>query len=140
MAVGGNVAAMFYKLLATGADGESAQVELTLLSEVPAVLQARWGTDEPRKYLGVDLFECLISVRADLESQSLLLCCQGARKNVSPSGMTRQMSNGRLAYLLPVGRPVSDEDLVDVFAPADCSEVVSVADQKAEIARIFRGH
>lgn len=49
------------------------------------------------------------------------------------------MSNGRLAYLLSVGRPVSDEDLVDVFAPADCLDVVSIADQKAEIGRIFRG-
>ena len=134
------MATMFYELLATGDSAGKVQVELTLLSEDPAVLQARWGVGKPRRYSGVDLFECLISVRADLEAQSLLLCCQGAKKNVSPSGMTRQMSNGRLAYLLPVGRPVSDEDLVDVFAPAECSEVVSIADQKAEIARIFRGH
>lgn len=133
------MAAMFYNLSATGAEGGNVEVELTLLSEDPAVLQARWGAGEPRRYSGVDLFECLIAVRADLESQSLLLCCQGARKNVSPSGMTRQMSNGRLAYLLSVGRPVSDEDLVDVFAPADCLDVVSIADQKAEIGRIFRG-
>ena len=133
------MATTFYQLVAVGAEGANVQVELTVISEHPAELQARWASREPRGYSGGDLFECFLAVRADLELQSLLLCCQGARRNVSPSGLTRQMSNGRLAYLLPVGRPVSDEDLVDVFAPADCSDVVSIVDQKVEIDRIFRG-
>jgi hypothetical protein len=130
---------VLYNLLAVGVEGGSVAVEITLLSERPAVLRARWGAGDSRRYSGVDLFECLTALRADLELQSLLLCCQGARRDVSPSGLTRQMSNGRLAYLLSVGRPVSDEDLVDIFAPADCADVASVADQKAEIGRMLRG-
>lgn len=123
-----------------GNNGPGIDVELVVLSENPAVLQAKIGSNAVRDFSGVDLFECLLSVRAELESLGLLLCCQGARKNVSPSGMTRQMSNGRLAYLLPTKGPVSAEDLVDVFAPAACADVASIADQKAEISRIFRGY
>src|SRR5687767_13231094 len=130
-----------HHVLATcGNSGPGIDVELMILSENPAVLQVKIGSSAVRDFSGVDLFECLLAVRVELESQGLLLCCQGARKNVSPSGMTRQMSNGRLAYVLPAKGAVSDDDLVDVFAPAACVDVASIDDQKAEISRIFFGH
>jgi hypothetical protein len=47
------------------------------------------------------------------------------------------MSNGRLAYVLPPGRQVSDDDLVEISDPADCGDVVSIAEQKEEIKKIF---
>ncbi|GAA2523150.1 hypothetical protein GCM10010201_21800 [Pilimelia columellifera subsp. columellifera] len=128
-----------YELAACGNGSSGVPVELIILSDNPAVLRVKIGSNKARDFTGVDLFDCLLSVRAELESKNLLLCCQGARSNVTPSGMTRQMSNGRLAYLLPPEGPISDEDLVDIFAPADCAEVVSVADQKVAISRVFRG-
>ncbi|WP_158791014.1 hypothetical protein [Streptomyces sp. NRRL WC-3549] len=97
-------------------------------------------TDEEfeRVYEEVDLLECLKSARRDLEVMGLLLCCQGARPNVFPSGMTRQMAEGRLAYSLEAGKELSDNDLVDIFAPADCSEVATLEDQVAAMRELFR--
>ncbi|MEW1568938.1 hypothetical protein AB0454_39020 [Streptomyces sp. NPDC093509] len=89
-------------------------------------------------YEDVDLLECFKSARRDLENRGLLLCCQGARSNVFPSGMTRQMTDGRLAYSLEAGKELSDDDLVDIFAPADCSEVVSLEDQLSAMRDLFR--
>ncbi|WP_194833445.1 hypothetical protein [Nocardia sp. XZ_19_369] len=44
-----------------------------------------------------DYLSCLITVREYLEKQGLLLCCQGARPDVWPSGQLRQFENGRRA-------------------------------------------
>ncbi|WP_155945649.1 hypothetical protein [Micromonospora sp. CNB394] len=128
-----------YDLLACGNDDPSGvEVALSILSENPAMIIARVGGDEGQRFRGVDLFDCLLSLRGALEERGLLLCCQGARRTVGPSGMTRQMSNGRLAYVLRLGVRASDDDLVDIFAPADCADVASIAEQKAEIRKIFR--
>jgi hypothetical protein len=95
---------------------------------------------EPEEaYSDIDLFACLLALRGRLEARGLLLCCQGARRTVFLSGMTRQMGNGRLAYAHRSGERLSDADLVEIFAPADHEDVVSVAEQKAEVVRIFRG-
>jgi hypothetical protein len=51
--------------------------------------------------------------------------------------MTRQMSNGRLMYIL---RP--DEsgaiEMVDIFAPADCGQVVTFDQQKNDYLDFMR--
>lgn len=86
---------------------------------------------------GVDLFECLKDLRKALEADGLFLCCQGARPLVFPSGMSRQMSNGRLAYPLRRNPPLSDADLVDIFLPAEPAEVVSVDEQAAAVREFF---
>jgi hypothetical protein len=132
------VAADHFELLACRNDGSDIGVSLDVQSEHPAVILAQLGDEKSQQYSGADLFECLLSLRGDLENRGLLLCCQGARRNVSPSGMTRQMSNGRLAYAIPVDRSVSDDDLVDIFAPAACGEVASIVEQREEIKKTFR--
>src|SRR5262245_40134728 len=104
-------------LLACGKDGEDVESALAILSEDPSRNVVRVGRKVERQCSGPDLFYCLLSLRQYLESRGLLLCCQGARRNVSPSGMTRQMSSGRLAYLLKPGVELSDDDLIDVFMP-----------------------
>jgi hypothetical protein len=87
---------------------------------------------------GSDLFECLKDVRLALEEEGLLICCQGARPTVFPSGMGRQMSNGRLAYPLRRTPPLTDADLVDIFAPAQFVEVGTVASQRQAVLDFFR--
>ena len=76
-----------------------------------------------------DLFECLSSIRRKLEEIGLLLCCQGARPNVHPSGMSRQMSGGRKAYAWPAGGRATQDDLVDILDHADCQEVSTLDEQ-----------
>lgn len=126
-----------FELLACRNGVPDVGVSVDVQSEHPAVIVVRLGDEKSRQYPGADLFDCLLSLREDLESRGLLLCCQGARRNVSPSGMTRQMSNGRLAYVLLPGRQASDDDLVEVFAPAACDDVVAVVEQKEEVKKIF---
>lgn len=56
---------------------------------------------------------------------------------VFPSGTGRQMSNGRLAYALRRDPPLTDGDLMDIFASAQFSEVGTVEDQRRAVMRFF---
>ena len=76
---------------------------------------------------GEDVFQCLQMIRLDLENQGIKILCNGARKNVSPSGMGRQMSNGQKIYVLNLGQ--SATELVDIFDPAEVTEIGTVAEQ-----------
>jgi hypothetical protein len=86
---------------------------------------------------GTDLFECLKDMRLMLESEGLLVCCQGSRPMVFPSGMGRQMSNGRLAYPLRRTPPLTDADLIDIFDPAQLTEVGTVESQRQAVLNFF---
>lgn len=124
-------------LTATGVHGERVNVHFRLSTPPPIVRMTLINEDFQRVYEEVDLLECLKAIRRDLEGMDLLLCCQGARPNVFPSGMTRQMTDGRLAYALQAGKMPSDDDLVDIFAPADCSDVVTLEAQLAAMRKLF---
>jgi hypothetical protein len=117
-----------------GIAGEQAQVSLEISDNQPVGIKMSDDELGTVEFNGVDLFDCLINVRKLLELNGRLLCCQGASSSVIPSGMTRQMTNGRLAYRLRSdGAALSDDDLVDIFAPAECSEVVDVAEQRRTV-------
>ena len=79
---------------------------------------------------GGDYFECLVAVRHRLEREGALLLCQGARRNVWPSGMARSMGAGLKAYVLVNGRPPTTDDLVEIFDPAERDDVGTVAEQE----------
>jgi hypothetical protein len=109
----------------------------SLQSEVPAVILVTalgWSG----LISGFDIYDCMLILRERLESDGYLLCIQGARPYVNPSGMLRQVANGWLAYALRPGELASDDDLVDIFAGADCGQVVSVAEQKQTVASCWR--
>ncbi|WP_225726954.1 MULTISPECIES: hypothetical protein [unclassified Nocardia] len=76
-----------------------------------------------------DHLSCLVAVREYLEERGRLLCCQGARPDVWPSGMLRQFENGRRAYVLDRDRRGAELEVVDIFAPAPAEMVVSVLEQ-----------
>ena len=82
-----------------------------------------------------DLFASLQTLRLKLEAIGILLCCHGALANVFPSGMARQMAEGRRAYRITRGQRPTRDDLMDIFAPADCSAVVTVQQQMDWIER-----
>ncbi|WP_433593945.1 hypothetical protein [Nocardia sp. CA-145437] len=76
-----------------------------------------------------DYLSCLLAVREYLEARGRLLCCQGARPDVWPSGTLRQFDNGRRAHVLDHDRRGAELEVVDIFAPAPAEVVVSVLDQ-----------
>ena len=82
-----------------------------------------------------DYFESLLLVRRELEHDGLLVCCQGARRDVWPSGMARDMGAGLKAYVLSIGRQPSQKDLVDIFDPAEQSLIGTVAEQEGHFQK-----
>lgn len=47
-----------------------------------------------------DFFDALRQIRLELETQNVMILCNGARIDAYPSGMSRQMSLGRIVYLI----------------------------------------
>jgi hypothetical protein len=109
--------------------GEPAAAEVELVDGDSAV-----------KVHGADYLDCLIAVRERLEAQGRLLSCQGARADVWPSGQLRQFNNGRLAYVLDRGRRGAALEEVDIFAPAEPPNAVSLADQRDAVLAFHRLH
>ncbi|MDG6106683.1 hypothetical protein Daura_28955 [Dactylosporangium aurantiacum] len=72
---------------------------------------------------GADWTAALLALREQLEPEGILLCCDGARRDVHSSGMVRDWSGGEDAYALRRGRRPDMRPLVDVFGPADCAAV-----------------
>ncbi|MFD5319545.1 hypothetical protein [Streptomyces sp. NPDC127098] len=86
-----------------------------------------------RSYAGSNLFVCLTKLRKDLDAEGLLLCCQGARADVTLSGMEAQMTGGRFVYTFTPGARRVNQETVDIFAPAPAGIVVGPAEQRAAI-------
>lgn len=85
------------------------------------------------EFSGADYLDCLTQARRQLERDGRLLCCQGARPNVHPSGQLRQFTNGRQAYVRH-SKPSSEApETVDIFAPASPEEIVNLDDQRTAI-------
>ncbi|MFC1420893.1 hypothetical protein [Streptacidiphilus cavernicola] len=125
-------------LSTVNASGEQAQVKFEISDQPPANIKMSDNDLGIVEFGGVDLFDCLINVRKFLELNGRLLCCQGACPSVLPSGMTRQMTDGRMAYRLrDDGVALSDEDLVDIFAPAECFEVVGVVEHRRAVIDFY---
>ena len=78
-----------------------------------------------------DYFEAFCRVRLRLEGEKLIPFCYGASLNVHPSGMSRDMSGGMVAYRLKVGRKPDRSDLVNIFDEGRDVIPASVANQKA---------
>lgn len=85
------------------------------------------------EFSGTDYLDCLSQARQQLERDGRLLCCQGARPNVHPSGQLRQFTNGRQAYVRYSERQSEGSEIVDIFAPAPPEDVVNLDDQRAAI-------
>jgi hypothetical protein len=79
---------------------------------------------------GVDFFEALCRVREQLELSGRRLLCYGASLDVFPSGMTRDMDAGLLAYRLKVGVKSGPEDLVDLLGSGPDIQPATVKEQE----------
>ena len=80
---------------------------------------------------GADLFAALCDARQQLESDEVYVACNGARRDVYPSAMQRQATNGRRAYVLTLPRTRMRLQVVDIFEPTDAAQLGTVEEQRA---------
>ncbi|MFF8996611.1 hypothetical protein ACF1GW_03195 [Streptomyces achromogenes] len=123
------------ELLAVGPESSAVPVSFEIDDREGAALRMKAPGGDWRSFSGSNLFTCLLIARTDLEKEGLLLCCQGARPDVFPSGMQQQMDNGRFATVL--SRLAGEGEAVDIFDAADPSQVTSVEGQRVAVYRFF---
>lgn len=73
-----------------------------------------------------DLFECLRIARKNLEERGYKVLCKGAKKNVHPSSLQREMTGGLSAYELTMENFGKSERMVNIFDEAEPEEVDTV--------------
>ena len=78
-----------------------------------------------------DCFAALQTIRRAAEDRNWKICCQGARRDVRPSAMSRQMGGGIMAYVLEMGQPGRMDSTVEIFDAAAPESYSTVADQEA---------
>lgn len=118
------------------ADGAIEECTVAYRDTPPLELHLSWPPlGDDRVYVAEDLFECLRKARLDLEAIGAQIICQGARVDVYPSPMCRDMGFGRLAYVMKMGEKATSDDLVHVMDSASPSDVGTVAAQDAYYRR-----
>jgi hypothetical protein len=78
-----------------------------------------------------DAFEAMIKLRLWLEPHGYQLLCNGARLDVYPSQMARQMGGGFRAYKMTMGKPAEMNDRVKILDPAPAGAIATVSEQRA---------
>src|SRR5690348_10532320 len=84
----------------------------------PCVVEVLVGREDRVRTEGPDLFEALVDARRMLERRALRLACNGSRRDVYPSQMQRQATQGRRAYVMTMPRTTTRLAVVDIFAVA----------------------
>jgi hypothetical protein len=110
-------------------DGAAVDCTVEILSIRPARLVFSGFCLDDREFLADDVFNALVSLRRELEEIGALLLCAGARPDVFPSGMSRDMGGGIKAYVNRIGMPAGKPDIVDIFDYAGPESVGSVDEQ-----------
>jgi hypothetical protein len=77
-----------------------------------------------------NIFAALRSMRSQLSPRGITICCNGARVDVRPSGLSA--SHGAwMVYVLHMWRPSTVRDLVPIFNYAPPGKIGSVEEQDA---------
>ena len=76
-----------------------------------------------------DLFQALVDVRNKATKYDILILCNGARKDVYPSSMSKSTGGGIIAYKLTKGKQARRADVVNIFDPADKNLIASPKEQ-----------
>jgi hypothetical protein len=121
-------------VLAIGPGGNELHCRITWTTVMPHAryrITAVVGDQPPVEAEASDLFAALCQVRRQLEARDVVLCCAGARRDVWPSGMARDMGQGLKAYQLSLPRTAERPPLVGIFDPASSEDVGTVAEQEA---------
>ena len=97
-----------------GAEDEMAAVSTTALAHDRCVVAISYR-GKILQAEATDYFKALQEVRRLMEADGLIPFCYGASLNVYPSGMSRDMAQGMVAYRTKLGRHAIQEDLVRIF-------------------------
>ncbi len=99
--------------LIDGIDGEEAKITSeTIENNCELIFQYRGKTITAQAF---DCFSAFCEVRKELEKENIIPFCYGTSLNVYPSGMCRDMGNGKVAYKNEMGKQATREDLVPIF-------------------------
>lgn len=109
-------------------DGKIEDLVLRYSNQSPWLIESPF--DSARMYEGSDLFECLRSLRRELEKVGSRIICNGARIDCHPSRMSREMGGARNVYILRKGRQAAPDDVVDLFGDAPADRVGTVVEQE----------
>ena len=74
-------------------------------------------------------FKALVEIRKQLIGQGLILLCEGARKDVYPSGMA---FTSFLAYKTVLGKHAGKENLVNILDPTDDINMIGSLEEQEE--------
>jgi hypothetical protein len=75
-----------------------------------------------------DYFESFTIIRKRIAKKRILPLCNAASRNVWPSGMARDMGEGRIAYKIKIGFP--SEELVNIFEKGSDLDPTTPEDQR----------
>lgn len=114
-----------------GSNGDLRNVDVIFTDDAVTAEATFEEASEIHTVSGADLFDCLCLLRQWYEDRGSSILCNGARTDVFPSRMSRQMGRGRKAYVLTISKQARKEDLVDIFEPASAESVGTVSEQVA---------
>ncbi|MGW5285197.1 hypothetical protein ACWERI_38165 [Streptomyces collinus] len=117
-----------YELQAVHANGEVRSVRVTHSQDEPWTVEAQVSGGLTYTGEGQDLFEALARVREQMEGDSLLLCCNGSRRNARPSP-AMSAAGAEFLYLMPTYRLMTVRDIHPLFASAPAEGAVGVEEQ-----------
>ena len=88
-------------------------LEKRLSIKTTCVLTASFAQENVIQIVNPDFFSCFCRLRE--KTPDIIYLCKGAKKNVYPSSMGKDMGKGLLAYQLTMGKKTSNDNLVNIF-------------------------
>jgi len=85
---------------------------------------------------GNDYFSCLVELRR--KAPYIKFLCKGAKINVYPSSMARQMSQGMVAYELVIGKQAARDNIVHTF-DFDDKNIAETPDEQIDFYKKWVG-
>jgi len=110
--------------------GDKEECSIVVSESAPWEISFCGAGYESEKFEGSDLFKAFLALRGKLEESGYKLLCNGARKDVLSSGMSRSMGGGRKAYVVKLGEQARMKDILDIFDYAEPELVVSSQEQQ----------
>jgi hypothetical protein len=118
-----------------------AQVEYFSTSWRVWILEFTSPVTEKLSFMEGDVFECLTQLRLELAKSGYKPLCAGARLDVYPSGMARDMGNGLSAQVMSTEPTTEWKDVqhVHIFDYAEPDSIASVEEQFNYFGSFFGG-
>lgn len=108
---------------------EDAELHLITSPNRDCCLKMFYDNNQLAESNDTDYFSCFIGLRNQLKN--IIFLCKGAKKNVFPSTMQRDMGLGEIAYETTLGKHGFPENVVHIFDFDNKDVDVTPAEQRA---------